>query len=139
MGLIQDGEKTVEQGRSPSTMTTSANPFNNMKMAPQWDSYSESSYEIAHETLSLVSEESDDLPLSTTFIFGGVMDEEVENGTILSTKATLGVEHGDISSYISPTPTYDEMPQFPCEESYPTMSDMTDSTICALSAFPMRG
>nr|XP_045087895.1 uncharacterized protein LOC123495142 [Aegilops tauschii subsp. strangulata] len=105
MGLLQDGDKTVEQGPSPSTTATSANPFNNMKTAPQWDSYSESSYDTAHETLSLVSEEHDDLPLSAAFIFG------------------------DICTYISPKPTYDEMPQLPCEESHPTMSDMSDSTI----------
>ena len=43
---------------------------------------------------------------------------------------TIGVEHGDICTYISPTPIYHEMPQFPCEESHHDMSDMSDSTIC---------
>jgi hypothetical protein len=100
-----------------------------MKTAPQWDSYSESSYETAHETLSLVSEESDDLPHPMAFIFGGVMDEEVEHGTIPSTTAAQGVEHGDVCTYISPTPTYDEMTQLPCEESHHHMSEMSDSTI----------
>ena len=93
------------------------------------DSYSESSYENTHENLSLVSEETDVLPHPTTFIFGGVIDEEVAHGTIPSTKAVIGVEHGDICTNISPTPTYDETPQLPCEESHPTMSDMSDSTI----------
>ena len=65
MGLQQqDGDKKVEQGPSPSTTATSANLFNNMKTAPILDSYSESSYETAHETLSLVLEESDDVPYS---------------------------------------------------------------------------
>ena len=57
-------------------------------------------------------------------------DKKVEHGTIPSTKAAIGVEHGDVCTYTSPTPTYDEMPQFPCEERHPTMSDMSDSTIC---------
>ena len=49
MGLPhQDGDKTVEQGPSPSTTATSANLFNNMKTAPILDSYSESSYATAH-------------------------------------------------------------------------------------------
>ena len=34
---------------------------------------------------------------------------------------------------ISPTPTYEEMPQLSCEESHPTMSDMSDSTICDIA------
>jgi len=131
MGLLQqDADKTVKQGPSPSTTVTSENLFNNMKTAPQRDSYSEPRYETSHETLSLVSKEHDDLPLPTAFIFGGVMDEEVEHGTIPSTKAAIGVEHGDVCTYISPTPNYDEMPQFPCEESHHHMSDMSDSTIC---------
>jgi hypothetical protein len=88
MGLLQqDGDITVEQGPSPSTTATSANLFNNMKTAPQRDSYSESSYETTHETLSLVSEENDDLPHPTTFIFGGIMDEEVDHGTTPTTEA----------------------------------------------------
>ena len=86
-----------------------------MKTAPQWDSYSESSYETAYETFSLVLEESDGLPLPTAFIFGGVMDKEVQ--------------HGDICTYISPTPTYVEMPHLSCEESHHPMSEMSDSTI----------
>ncbi len=57
------------------------------------------------------------------------MDEEVEHGTIPSTKAAIGVEHGGICTYISPIPTYVEMPQFPCDESHHHMSDMSDSTI----------
>ena len=68
MGLQhQDGDKKVEQGPSPSTTTTSMNLFNYMKTAPQKDSFSESSYKTAHETLSLVLEESDDVP-SSSFI-----------------------------------------------------------------------
>ena len=131
MGLQQqDGDKTVEQGPSPSTTAMSANLFNNMKTTPQRDSYSKSRYETAHETLSLVSEESDDLPHPTALIFGGVMDEEVEHGTIPSTKAAIGVDHGDICTNISPSPTYEEMLQLPCEESHHPMSEMSDSTIC---------
>ena len=44
----QDGDKTVEQGPSPSTTATSANLFNTMKTAPTLDSSSESSYATAH-------------------------------------------------------------------------------------------
>ena len=62
------------------------------------------------------------------------MDEEVEHGTIPSTKAAIGVEHGDICTNISPTPTYHEMTQLPCEESHPTMSHMSDSTICDIES-----
>jgi hypothetical protein len=50
MVLIQDDDKTVEQGPSPLTTATSANLFTNMKTAPKWDSYAESSYETAHES-----------------------------------------------------------------------------------------
>ena len=74
------------------------NLFNNMKTVPILDSYSESSYETAHETLSLVLEESDDVP-SSAFIHGYEHDM---------------IEYGDICTYISPTPTYEEMPHFPC-------------------------
>ena len=95
MGLQQqDGNKKVEQGPSPSTTATSTNLFNNMKTAPILDSYSESSYETAHETLSLVLEESDNVP-SSAFIHGYDYDM---------------IEHGDICTDISPTPTCDEMP-----------------------------
>jgi hypothetical protein len=70
MGLLQqDGDKKVEQGPSPSTTAMSTNLFYNIKTAPILDSYSESSYETAHETFSLISEESDVLPHPTTFIF----------------------------------------------------------------------
>ena len=62
------------------------------------------------------------------------MDEEVEHGAIPSTKAAIGVEHGDVCTNISSTPTYHEMTQFPCEESHPTMSDMSDSTICDIES-----
>ena len=114
MGLQQqDGDKTVELGPSPSTMATSMNLLSNMTTTPILDSYSESSYETAHETLSLVLEESDDVP-SSAFIHG--YDHDM-------------IEHGDICTYISPTPTYVEMPHLSCEESHHPMSDMSDSTI----------
>ena len=61
-------------------------------------------------------------------------DKKVAHGTIPSTKTAIGVEHGDICTNISPTPTYKEMTQFPCEESHPTMSDMSDSTICDIES-----
>ena len=55
--------------------------------------------------------------------------DKIQHGTIPSTKAAIGVEHGDICTNISPTPTYEEMPQLPCEESHQPMSEMSDSTI----------
>jgi len=64
-----------------------------MKTVPTLGSYSESSYETAHETLYLVLEESDDVP-SSAFIHS--YDHDM-------------IEHGDICTYISPTPTYEEM------------------------------
>ena len=95
MGLLQqDGDKKVEQGPSPSTTATSMNLFNNKKTAPILDLDSESSYETAYQTLSLVLEESDDVP-SSAFIHGYDYDM---------------IEHGDICTDISPTPTCDEMP-----------------------------
>ena len=70
MGLQQqDGDKKVEQGPSPSTTSTRMNLFNYMKTSSQKDSFSESSYKTANETLSLVLEESDDVP-SSAFIHG---------------------------------------------------------------------
>ena len=66
-------------------------------------------------------------------------DKKVEHGTIPSTKAAIGVEHGDICTNMSPTPTYHEMTQFPCEESHPTMSDMSDSTICDIECISYEG
>ena len=119
MGLQQqDSDKKVEQGPSPSTMATSMNLFNNMKMVPILDSYSESSYETAHETLPLVLEESDDVP-SSAFIHDYDYDM---------------IEHGDICTYISPTPTYVEMPHLSCEESHHLMREMSDSTICDIDS-----
>ena len=38
-------------------------------------------------------------------------------------------EHGDICTYISPTPTYVEMSHLSFKESHHPMSDMSDSTI----------
>ena len=84
----QDSDNKVEQGPSPSTTATSTNLFNNMKKAPQYVSYSKSSYDTTHETLSLVLEESDVLPHPTAFISGGIMDEEVDHGISPSTTAT---------------------------------------------------
>ena len=89
----QDGDKKVEQGPSSSTTAMSTNLFNNMKTTPILDSYSESSYETAHETFSLVFEESDDVP-SSAFIHG-VGDEMVEHGIFPSTMAT----YDDLSDF----------------------------------------
>ena len=92
MGLLQqDDDKKVDQGPSPSTTTMSTDLFNNMKTAPILDSYSESSYASTHENLSLVSEESDDVP-SSAFSHG--YDHDM-------------IEHGDICTNISPTTTCD--------------------------------
>ena len=68
-------------------------------------------------------------------------DKKVEHGTIPSTKAAIGVEHGDICTNISPTPTYEEMPQFPCEESHNPhhLSEMSDSTICEFECTYFEG
>jgi len=119
----QDGDNKFDQGPSPSTTPTSTNLFNNMKMSPILDSYSESSYETAHETLSFVLEESDDVPSSAII-------HVYDHGMI---------EHGDICTYISPTHTYEEMPQLPCEESHHHMSDMSDSTIRDIESISYEG
>ena len=55
-------------------------------------------------------------------------DKKVEQGPSPSTTA-IGVEHGDICTYISPTPTYVEMPHLSCEEIHHPMREMSDSTI----------
>ena len=55
-------------------------------------------------------------------------DKKVEQGPSPSTTA-IGVEHGDIGTYISPTPTDVEMPHLSCEESHHPMREMSDSTI----------
>ena len=65
-------------------------------------------------------------------------DKKVEQGSSPSTTA-IGVEHGDICTYIAPTPTYVEMPQVPCEESHHHMSDMSDSTIYDIKCISYEG
>ena len=64
--------------------------------------------------------------------FPSVMEEseEVPSSAFIHDDGDEEVEHGYVCTYISPTPTYDEMPQFACEERHYHMSDMSDSTIC---------
>ena len=46
-----------------------------------------------------------------------------------SSESSYATAHGDICTYISPTPTYAEMPHLSCEESHHLMREMSDSTI----------
>ena len=48
-------------------------------------------------------------------------------------ESSYATAHGDICTYISPTPTYFEMPQVPCEESRHHMSDSTIRDIESIS------
>ncbi|KAE8774087.1 gag-pol polyprotein [Hordeum vulgare] len=80
-------------------------------MEPLMENALEASDKVkSKDDASIFGGESDDVP-SLAFIHGDG-DDMVENGIIHSTEVAQGVEHGDICTYISPTPTYDEMPQF---------------------------
>ena len=90
---------------------------------------------------SILGGESDDVP-SLAFIHGDD-DEMIEHGIFPSIMEESNdvpssafnhgydydmIDHGDVCTYTSPTPTYDEMSQLPCEESHHHMSDMSDSS-----------
>ncbi|KAE8780568.1 gag-pol polyprotein [Hordeum vulgare] len=111
-------------------MPASVTLFDITKTAPIWDSYLELSTKTELGIFPSVLEESDDFPHTTTFIFRGVIVEEAENGTVPSTEVMEGLEHREVCTYISPTPTYDKMPQFPFEESHYHMSHLSTSAIC---------
>jgi hypothetical protein len=81
----------------------------------------------AHGIFPSVMEASDDVP-SSAFIHGDG-DEMVEHGIFPSTTATYDEELSDLShhmeneSVFTTSPIYDEMPQFPCEESHPIVGE----------------
>jgi hypothetical protein len=88
-----------------------------------------------HGIFPSVMEASDDVP-SSAFIHGDG-DEMVEHGIFPSTTAAFGDELSDLCHHIesesvfTTSPIYNEMPQFPCEESHHHhLSEMSDSTIC---------
>ena len=83
---------------------------------------------------SILGGESDDVP-SSSFIHGDD-DETVEHGIFLSTTATCDdlsdfSHHIESESDFTTSPIYDDLPQFPCEESHNAhhLSEMSDSTI----------
>ena len=98
-----------------------------------------------HGIFPSVMEASGDVP-SSAFIYGDD-DEMVEHGIFPSTTAAYGDELRDLCTHIeseskfTTNPIYDEMPQFPCEESHPhhDMSVMSDSTICEFECIHLEG
>ena len=66
-----------------------------------------------------------------TTVMSMILFNNMKTAPILDSysESSYATAHGDICTYISPTPTYVEMPQVPCEESHHPMSDMSDSTI----------
>ena len=100
-----------------------------------------------HGIFPLVMEAGDDVP-SSAFIHGhGHGDEIVEHGIFLSTTTVYGDElrnlctHSERVREFTTSLIYDEMPQFPCEESHPHhhMSVMSDSTICEFECIHLEG
>jgi hypothetical protein len=71
----------------------------------------------------------------------------VEHGIFPSTTAAFGDEWRDLCHHIehesefSTSPIYDEMVQFPCEESHNPyhLSEMRDSTICEFECTYFEG
>ena len=98
-----------------------------------------------HGIFPSVMEASDDVP-SSAFIHGDG-DEMVEHGIFPSTTATYDDELSDICHHMeserefTTSPIYDEMPQFPCEESHNPhhLSEMSDSTICEFECTYFEG
>ena len=80
---------------------------------------------------------------SSAFIHG---DEMVEHGIFPSTTATYDdlsdlCHHIESESDFTTSPIYDELPQFPCEESHNPhhLSEMSDSTICEFECTYFEG
>ena len=96
------------------------------------------------DDVSIFGGESDDVP-SSVFIHGDD-DEMVEHGIFPSTMATYDdlsdfCHHIESESYFTTSPIYDELPQFPCEESHNPLhlSEMSDSTICDFECTYLEG
>ena len=99
---------------------------------------------IEHGIFPSAMEESDDVP-SLAFIHGDD-DEMVEHGIFPSTTAAddnLGdlCHHIEKEGGFTTSPIYDELPQFPCEESHNPhhSSEMNDSTICDIACTYLEG
>ena len=93
---------------------------------------------------AFIHDESDDVP-SSAFIHGDDY-EMVEHGIFPSTTMTYDdlsdlCHHIESESDFTTSPIYDELPQFPCEESYhhPHLSDLSDSTICDIGCTYLEG
>ncbi|XP_044328103.1 uncharacterized protein [Triticum aestivum] len=99
---------------------------------------------IEHATFPSFMEERDDVP-SLAFIHGDD-DEMVEHGIFPSTTATYDdlsdlCHHIESESDFTTSPIYDELPQFPCEESHNPhhLTEMSDSTICDVESTYFEG
>ena len=106
--------KMAEHGKLPSVM--------------------EMSYEVPHH-MDLQHQDGDKKvqqgPSPSTTVTSANLFNNTKMVPILDSisESSYATAHGDICTNISPTPTYEEMPQVPCEESHHHMSDMSDSTI----------
>ena len=100
----------------------------------KFPSVMETSYEVPH-CMGLPHQDSDKTveqgPYPSTMATSANLFYNMKTAPILDSysESSYATAHGDICTYISPTPTYVDMPQVPCEESHHHMSDMSDSTI----------
>ncbi|KAE8785805.1 Tyrosyl-tRNA synthetase [Hordeum vulgare] len=93
---------------------------------------------VSMDDASIFGGESDDVP-SSTFIHSDSYNM-VEHGIFPSTTSAFGDELSDLCHHIesesvfTTSPIYDELPQFPCEESHNLhhLSEMSDATICPI-------
>ena len=94
----------------------------------------ETSYEVPHH-MGLQQQDSDKNveqgPSPSTMATSANLFNNMKTTPILDSysESSYATAHGEICTYISPTPTYVEMPHLSCEESHHPTSDMSDSTI----------
>jgi hypothetical protein len=150
---IDDAESTTTLFEDDAATTTTTEPIKDQdfeasdKVTSKDDAsiFGGESEMIEHGIFPSVMEASDDVP-SSAFIHGDG-DEMVEHGIFPSTTAAYDDELGDLCHHIesesdfTTSPIYDELPQFPCEESHNPhhLSEMSDPTICEFECTYFEG
>ena len=106
-------------------------------MAEHWifPSVMETSYQVPHH-MGLIQQDGvkdvEQGPSPSTTAMRANLFNNMKTTPILDSysESNYAPAHGDICTYISPTPTYEEMPHLSCEERHHYhMSDLSDSTI----------
>ena len=125
---IDDAESTSTLFQDGAATTTTTEPFEDQALEAN-------DMVTSKDDASIFRGESDDVP-SLAFIHDDG-DEMVEHGIFPSTTATYDdlsdfCHHIESKSEFTTSPTYDELPHFPREESHHHhhLSDLSDSTIC---------